>query len=111
MSPNFEIHRYLPGNRGANLVPECWYQNPVGRGLVPDQHSHDHEYRIRCKGYQNQVQDLVPGICNVECVGTRCNVELLVLDAMLWYQNSGWYQNIVERNRYQNRFWYQIVGI
>jgi hypothetical protein len=44
MSPNFDIHLYLPENRGENLVPECWYRNPVGRGLVPDEQSHDHEY-------------------------------------------------------------------
>ena len=49
------------------------YQNLVGRGLQPDQHSHDHEYWIRRKTGTG---------CNVECVGSVCNVEL-VPDAML----------------------------
>jgi hypothetical protein len=46
MSPNFEIHRHRPRNRGENLVPECWYRNPVGRCLVPEYTQSHHEYRI-----------------------------------------------------------------
>jgi hypothetical protein len=86
MSPNFEIHRYLPRNRGENPVPECWYQNSVDRVLVLDQHSHDHEYQIRRKGSTRSGERLVPDAM-LSVLVLDAMLSVLVPDAMLsWYQ-------------------------